>query len=78
MLRTLLKREESYAVHALLNIAENPGTNAAEIANQLKMPAAFVAKVLRKLVEVGFIESKMGRSGGVTLKVRLETSHCLT
>lgn len=73
MLRTLLKREESYAVHALLNIAENPGTNAAKIAKQLKMPAAFVAKVLRKLVEVGFIESKMGRSGGVTLKVRLET-----
>lgn len=73
MLRTLLKREESYAVHALLNIAENPGTNAAEIAKQLKMPAAFVAKVLRKLVEVGFIESKMGRSGGVTLKVRLES-----
>ena len=72
MLRTLLKREESYAVHALLNIAENPGTNAAEIAKQLKMPPAFVAKVLRKLVEVGFIESKMGRSGGVTLKVRLE------
>jgi Rrf2 family protein len=34
--------------------------------------AAFIAKVLRKLVEVGFIESKMGRNGGVTLKVKLE------
>jgi Rrf2 family protein len=72
MLRILLKREESYAVHALLNIAENPGTNAAEIAQRLKLPSAFIAKVLRKLVEVGFIESKMGRSGGVTLKVKLE------
>jgi Rrf2 family protein len=73
MLRTLLKREESYAVHALLNIAENPGTSAAEIAKRLKLPPAFIAKVLRKLVEVGFIESRTGRSGGVTLKVRLES-----
>ena len=72
MLRTLLKREESYAVHALLNIAENPGINAADIAERLKLPAAFIAKVLRKLVEVGFVESKMGRGGGVTLKVKLE------
>lgn len=72
MLRTLLKRDESYAVHALLNIAENPGAHAAEIALHLKLPAAFIAKVLRKLVEVGYVESKMGRGGGVRLKVDLE------
>lgn len=70
-LRTLLKREESYAIHALLNIAENPGTNAAEIAERLKMPAAFLAKVMRKLVNAGFVESQMGRSGGVSLRVSL-------
>ena len=69
MLRTLLKREESYAVHALINIAENPGTNAAQIADDLKMPPAFMAKVLRKLVKANFVDSKMGRSGGVDLKV---------
>lgn len=62
-LRTLLKREESYAIHALINIAENPGTNAAEIAKRLEMPAAFLAKVMRKLVNAGFVESQMGRSG---------------
>lgn len=71
-LRTLLKREESYAIHALLNIAENPGTNAAEIAERLKMPAAFLAKVMRKLVNAGFVESQMGRSGGVSLRVSLD------
>lgn len=71
-LRTLLKREESYAVHALINIAENPGTNAAEIAEHLKMPAAFLAKVIRKLVNAGFVESRMGRSGGVSLRVSLD------
>ncbi len=68
-LRTLLKREESYAIHALVNIAENPGTNAADIASHLKMPPAFMAKVLRKLVMAGYIDSQMGRSGGVSLKV---------
>lgn len=70
-LRTLLKREESYAVHALINIAEHPGTNAAEIAERLKLPAAFFAKVMRKLVNAGFVESQMGRNGGVSLRVNL-------
>ena len=67
--RTLLRREESYAIHALINIAENPGTSAAVIAEQLQIPYPFLAKVLRRLVEVGFIESQKGRGGGVTLKV---------
>lgn len=70
-LRTLLKREESYAVHALISVAEHPGTNAAEIAERLKLPAAFLAKVMRKLTQAGFVESQMGRSGGVRLKVDL-------
>ncbi|HLR46748.1 MAG TPA: Rrf2 family transcriptional regulator [Deinococcales bacterium] len=69
--RTLLKREESYAIHALVNIHENPGTNAAVIAKHLQIPPAFLAKVLRKLVNAGFIQSRMGRNGGVDLLVDL-------
>lgn len=72
-LRTLLKRDESYAAHALLYIAERPGSAAAEISAYLHIPPAFLAKVLRKLVKAGYIESRMGRGGGVTLKVPLET-----
>lgn len=71
MIRTLLKREESYAIHALVNIYENPGTNAAVIAQHLQIPPAFLAKVLRKLVTAGFIQSRMGRNGGVELLVEL-------
>lgn len=67
--RSLLKREESYAIHALLNIAQNPGTNAATIAEQLQLPYPFLAKVLRRLAEMNFIASTKGRGGGVTLKV---------
>lgn len=65
--RTLLRRDESYAIHALLYAANNPGSNAAAMAADLEMPPAFLAKVLRKLVEAGFLESKLGRNGGVRL-----------
>lgn len=68
-LRTLLRREESYAVHALVNIGENPGTSAAAVARQLQLPRAYTAKVLRRLVEAGWVESRMGRAGGVWLRV---------
>lgn len=68
-LRSLLKREESYALHALLLLAEEPGLSAAEIAAQLKAPAAFMAKVLSKLGKAGLVENRMGRAGGVWLKL---------
>uniref|UniRef100_A0A7C5RDS2 Rrf2 family transcriptional regulator n=1 Tax=Thermus caliditerrae TaxID=1330700 RepID=A0A7C5RDS2_9DEIN len=68
-LRSLLKREESYALHALLLLAEEPGLGAAEIARKLKAPPAFMAKVLSKLAKAGLVESCMGRAGGVWLRV---------
>ncbi|QWK21989.1 RrF2 family transcriptional regulator [Thermus antranikianii] len=66
--RSLLRREESYALHALLLLAEEPGLSAAEIAAKLKAPPAFMAKVLSKLAKAGLVESRMGRAGGVWLK----------
>lgn len=65
--RTLLKREESYAIHALIDVAENPGTSTAAIADRLQMPPAFTAKVVRALVNAGFLRSRMGRGGGLAL-----------
>lgn len=71
-IRTLLKRDEGYAVHILINIAENPGTSTADVAERLQLPPAFTAKVVRKLVNAGFVASHMGRSGGLSLRVDLE------
>jgi len=65
--RTLLRREESYAIHALIYAAENPGAAAAKIAGDLKIPPAFLAKVLRRLAQAGYVENRQGRNGGVTL-----------
>ncbi|PJI52518.1 hypothetical protein CTI14_41015 [Methylobacterium radiotolerans] len=62
--RSLLKREESYAIHALLNIAQNPGTNAATIAEQLQISYTFLTKVLRRLTEMNYVASAKGRGGG--------------
>ncbi len=70
--RTLLRREESYAIHALVYAAENPGTAAAQIAKDLQMPPAFLAKVLRRLAQMGYVENRQGRNGGVTLKANPE------
>ncbi len=67
-MRTLLKREESYALHALLLLAEEPGLSAQEVAEKLKAPPAFMAKVLQKLARAGLVESRVGRKGGVWLK----------
>lgn len=68
-LRTLLRREESYAMHALIYASENPGASAARIAEDLKMPAAFMAKVLKRLATAGLVENRMGRHGGVWPRV---------
>ncbi len=68
-IRTLLRREESYAIHALIYAAENPGTSAAAMAAALKAPPAFLAKVLRKLGAASLLDSKAGRNGGVWLRI---------
>lgn len=70
--RTLLRRQESYAIHALIAIAERPGIPAAAIARQLTMSYTSMTKVLRKLTEIGLIESRRGRSGGVYLRTEPE------
>lgn len=67
--RTLLRREESYAVHAIIYAAENPGTATATMAKDLKMPPAFLAKVLRRLAEAGYLDNRTGRNGGINLNV---------
>jgi Rrf2 family protein len=72
VIRTLLRREESYAIHALIYAAENPGASASRMAADLQMPPAFLAKVLRKLSAARFLESRPGRNGGVTLRVDVE------
>ena len=75
--RSLLKREESYALHALLLLAQEPGISAQEMATKLKAPPAFMAKVLAKLAKAGLVESRVGRAGGVRPKLPPEKVNLL-
>lgn len=78
MLRTLLKREESYGVHALLAVAETPGITTPEMAKRLKIPPAFLAKVVAKLAKAGLVVSQTGRHGGLWLQADLGQVSLLT
>jgi Rrf2 family protein len=69
--RTLLKREESYGIHALRLVAESPGIGAAEVAQRLQIPPAYLAKVLSRLTKAGYLEARMGRGGGLWPKADL-------
>lgn len=65
--RILLKRDESYGVHIVVNVAQAPGVSTAQLAEWLALPPAYTAKVVRKLVNAGFLHSRTGRHGGLQL-----------
>lgn len=65
--RVLLKRDESYGVHVMVNVSQSPGVSTAQLADWLSLPPAYTAKVVRKLVNAGFLTSRTGRKGGLDL-----------
>lgn len=69
--RILLKRDETIAVHALIDMDSHPGASAAEIAERLALPKAYTAKVLQRLAACGLVESRTGRNGGAWLRTPL-------
>ncbi|MFV0375976.1 MAG: RrF2 family transcriptional regulator [Mangrovibacterium sp.] len=64
----MFKKETEYALRGLVYIqiqnlsGKNPGI--VEIATEIDTPVSFTAKVLQRLVRLGFIESKKGKNGG--------------
>ncbi|HKJ78028.1 MAG TPA: Rrf2 family transcriptional regulator, partial [Prolixibacteraceae bacterium] len=64
----MFKKETEYALRSLVYIQlqnekqQRPGI--AEIASELETPPSFTAKVLQRLVRLGFIESQKGKNGG--------------
>jgi Rrf2 family protein len=64
----VFKKETEYALRGLVYIqiqnfsGKKPGI--VEIATEIDTPASFTAKVLQRLVRLGFIESTKGKNGG--------------
>lgn len=56
------------SVHALALLAQNrEGYSSSYIANSVNTHAVFLRRVLKRLVEAGFIETREGRDGGYRL-----------
>lgn len=64
----MFKKETEYALRGLVYIqmqnqtGKRPGI--LEIASEIDTPPSFTAKILQRLVRIGFIESVKGKNGG--------------
>jgi len=64
----VFKKETEYALRGLVYIqmqnhtGKRPGI--LEIASEIDTPPSFTAKILQRLVRIGFIESAKGKNGG--------------
>lgn len=64
----MFKKETEYALRALVyiqiqnNEKRRPGI--AEIASEIETPQSFTAKILQRLVKLGFVQSLKGINGG--------------
>ncbi len=68
----MLSSSSQYAIRALAHLAQRPERSewmlARSIAEQLGIPASFLAKVLQTLTAQGVLESQRGRRGGFRLR----------
>lgn len=65
-----ITRQADYAVRAVLYLAElGPGARAstAQIAEEQRIPATFLAKIISQLSAAGILRAVRGARGGVTL-----------
>jgi Rrf2 family protein len=67
----MITREADYCVRTILYLAkpENQGrpVSATELSENMSIPYRFLRKISTKLVAAGFLKSRRGRSGGLTL-----------
>ncbi len=68
----MITKEVDYAIRALLYLAQNGAQNerlsAATISEKMDIPYRFLRNIIRVLTDAGFIESKRGNGGGLSLK----------
>src|SRR5512134_369123 len=65
----LVTRETDYAVRCVLFLGRRAAetANVGEIAEQMRIPKSFLAKILQRLVREGIVESLRGVHGGFRL-----------
>ena len=65
----LITRESDYGIAALVSLARRGGatSSAAELAAELRIPGAFLRRILQRLGRQGMIRSRKGVGGGFEL-----------
>ncbi len=67
----MFKKETEYALRGLVYIQlqnlNNHKPSIAEIAEEIVTPPHFMAKILQRMVRLGFLESTKGKNGGYVL-----------
>ena len=76
----ILSRTSQYAVQAMIYITTQPAGTAVlnrSVASHLRVPAAYLAKILRHLCKAGLLHSARGRQGGFVLEPGAEKTDLL-
>jgi Rrf2 family protein len=68
----LFSKTQEYAIQALIHIAVTPDTFHLnrDLAAHLGLPAPYLAKVLKRLTQLGLLDSAKGRGGGYRVHPR--------
>jgi len=69
MIMFIMNRTEQYRLEALIELAHcwPDGRSTAEIASRRGIPAAYLSRLLAELARTGWVLSRRGPKGGVTL-----------
>lgn len=76
----IMSRTSQYAIQALVYLAIQPcgeRVSVRDIAYQLNVPAAYLAKIMQSLNKGMFLSARRGRQGGVYLEAGAETAGLL-
>ena len=68
----LFSKTQEYALQALILLAMTPAEFRLnrDVAEHLEVPAPYLAKVLKKFAQLGYLESAKGRGGGYRIRKR--------
>ncbi len=68
----LFSKTQEYALQALVHLALTPGEFrlSRDVAEHLEVPGPYLAKVLKRFAQLGYLESAKGRGGGYRIKKR--------
>ena len=68
----LFSKTQEYALQALVHLAMTPEEFRLnrDVAEQLEVPGPYLAKVLKRFAQLGYLESAKGRGGGYRIRKR--------